>query len=155
MPDVFDYPHTVTTDEIDGIGHANNVFYIAWMQDAAVAHSVAQGWPGERYRQIGQGWVVRSHSIEYLAPAQAGDELIVRTWVSEMRRVSSRRRYDILRASDQILLAQAETVWAYVDLATLRPTRIPPELVADFVVVTRESAGVPASAGGKAEPKSG
>ena len=58
-------------DEIDGQGHANNVAYVQWMQDAAVAHSAAQGWPGERYVELGCGWVVRSHSHR-IPPAGPG-----------------------------------------------------------------------------------
>ena len=37
MPSVFEYHHTVAAGEIDVQGHANNVAYIQWMQDAAVA----------------------------------------------------------------------------------------------------------------------
>ena len=33
------------------------------------------------------------------------------------------------------LLAKAETLWAFVNLATGRPTRIPPELQAAFEIV--------------------
>ena len=43
-------------DEIDEHGHANNVRYVAWMQSAAVAHSSAQGWTPQRYRELGSGW---------------------------------------------------------------------------------------------------
>ncbi len=30
--EIFDYPHTVAADEIDELGHANNVAFVAWMQ---------------------------------------------------------------------------------------------------------------------------
>ena len=68
MPAIFEYHHTVCDDEIDVLGHANNVCYVAWMQDAALAHSAAQGWPAEAYGRLGMGWVVRSHAIEYHQP---------------------------------------------------------------------------------------
>jgi len=119
------------------LGHANNVVYVAWLQTAAVGHSAAQGWPGPRYRELGQGWVVRSHAIEYLLPAFAGDHVVVETWVSSMRKVTSLRRYRIVRGGDGALLATAETNWAFVDLATGKPVRIPPEIAAAFVVVQR------------------
>ena len=57
LPDVFQYPHRVRDDEIDELGHANNVVYLAWMQAAALAHTAALGWPAERYQQLGIGWV--------------------------------------------------------------------------------------------------
>ena len=110
MPEVFEYRRVVGDDEIDELGHANNVAYVAWLQAAAVAHSTAQGWPGTRYRQLGQGWVVRSHTIEYLQPAFAGDPLVVRTSVATMKKVTSLRRYHILRESDEQLLARRKPI---------------------------------------------
>ena len=135
MPEVYEYRHTVRGDEIDPLGHANNVAYVDWMQSAAVAHSAAQGWPGERYRRLGSGWVVRSHKIEYLQPALAGDQIIVRTWVATMKRATSLRHYKILRQADQLLLATAETKWAFIDYATGNPMRIPPVVTESFQVV--------------------
>ena len=92
MSRVFEYPHTVADDEIDQQGHANNVVYVAWMQAAALAHSAALGWTPERYRQLGLGWVARSHTIEYLRPAVAGDQIIVETHVADMKKVTSTPR---------------------------------------------------------------
>jgi acyl-CoA thioester hydrolase len=137
MPEVFEYTHTVGDDEIDELGHANNVAYVAWLQAAAVAHSAAQGWPGDRYRQLGFGWVVRSHTIEYLQPAVAGDEILIETWVATMRKVTSLRRYRVLRRGDGQLLAKAETHWAFVNYATGKPARVPIEIVQSFPLVER------------------
>jgi acyl-CoA thioester hydrolase len=137
MPDVFEYHRTVRNDEIDSLGHANNVAYVDWMQAAALAHTAAQGWPAEKYRELGVGWVVRAHKIEYLQPASARDEILVRTWVATMRRATSLRRYEILRRSDETLLAVAETLWAFINYATGHPMRIPREVAESFQVVER------------------
>lgn len=136
MPAIYAHPHVVTPDEIDGLGHVNNLHYMKWMQTAAVAHSSAQGWPPERYREIRAGWVVRSHQIEYLAPAFAGEELVVRTWVSDFRKVTSLRKYKVFRAKDQVVLAAGETNWAFLGLDPYVPRRIPAELIEAFVLVT-------------------
>ena len=72
MPDIFFHPHAVQADEIDSLGHANNVVYIAWLQAAAVAHSAAQGWPGTRYHELGQGWVVRGMPSSIFCPPLPG-----------------------------------------------------------------------------------
>ncbi len=71
------------------------------------------------------GWVARRHTIDYLQPAFAGEELIVETQVADMKKVTSTRVYRILRRSDGELLAKAETDWAFVNYATGKPTRIP------------------------------
>ena len=135
MPAIFEYQHQVTSDEIDGVGHVNNIQYLRWMQDAAVAHSTAQGWPSTAYHQLGQGWVVRSHSIEYLVPAYAGDEIVVRTWVADMKRVTSVRRYELLRIADGKHLAIASTNWAFVRFSNLQPCRVPAEVLNAFELV--------------------
>ena len=139
MPDVFLYFHTVGPDEIDALGHANNVAYIEWMQAAAIAHTTAQGWPGQRYHELGAGWLVRSHHIDYHQPAMEGDVIAVRTWVATMKKVTSLRRYQILRRDDEALLATAATNWAFINFHTGRPTRIPPEVAGAFTVVDQET----------------
>jgi acyl-CoA thioester hydrolase len=100
MPAVYEHRHRVLDREMDTVGHVNNLEYLKWLQDAALAHSAAQGWPADAYRSAGHGWVVRSHYIEYLVPAFADDDIVVRTWIADMKRVTSLRRYEIIRPTD-------------------------------------------------------
>ena len=138
MPAIFEYQLRVTTDEIDGQGHVNNVSYVRWMQDAAVAHSRAQGWNSTRYQEIGCGWVARRHTIEYLRPAYAGEEINVLTWVADMKKITSRRKYRVIRPEDNAVLAVAETNWAFVNAESSLPKRIPGELRDAFQLVLPE-----------------
>jgi acyl-CoA thioester hydrolase len=135
MPPVFHYHHVVLDSEIDELEHANNAAYVNWMQAAAIAHSTAQGWPSDRYGNASYAWVARSHKIDYLQPALAGDRLVVRTWVAEMQRASSLRRYEIVRETDNAVLARAETRWAFINRKSRKPIRIPADVQADFVIV--------------------
>lgn len=135
MPAVFHFRHRVLDDEIDDQGHVNNVEYVKWMQIAAVAHSAEQGWHAERYRELGAGWVARTHVIEYLAPAYRGDEIIVQTWVSNFKKITSLRKYKIVQSRDETLLAVAETNWAFIGLTLRVPRRIPAELIDSFELV--------------------
>ncbi|MGD9127688.1 MAG: acyl-CoA thioesterase [Planctomycetia bacterium] len=137
MPDIYEHRLTVDHEAIDLLGHVNNVVYLQWLLDAAVAHSAAQGWNADRHLRLGAGWVVRSHQIEYLQPAFRGDKITVRTWVSDFKKISSHRRYHILRhdEEDETLLVTAKTKWAFVDYATGEPVRIPKEIAESFTVV--------------------
>lgn len=135
MPRIFVHPLTVTKDAIDVQRHVNNLAYLRWMQDVAIQHSAAQGWSMERYSSGGTGWVVRSHYIEYLRPAYLGEELSLLTWVGDLRRQSSRRRYLFWRPADQQVVAKAETVWVFVDLKLGKPVPIPEELRTAFELV--------------------
>ena len=135
MPRILSHAFTVPADVIDVNRHVNNLAYLRWMLDVAVAHSTAQGWPMARYLELGQAWVVRSHAIEYLRPALEGEALLLLTWVEDMLSRSSRRRYLFCRPADGAVLARADTQWVFVDVASGRPVGIPATLRDAFEVV--------------------
>ena len=119
---------TVGVDDLDEMNHVNNLVYLKWCLTAATAHSRQVGWSSERYHESGFGFVVRAHKIKYKIPALLDDEIEVKTWVASMEKVSSARRYQILRKSDGKRLAEAETTWVFVDLKTLELAKIPSEV---------------------------
>ena len=135
MPAIYEHYCTVKASDIDLLGHVNNLIYLSWMIDAAVAHSRAQGWSQKEYQQHGAGWVVRSHKIEYLQPAFMDNEVVVRTWVSDFRRIRSTRQYRIERRADGVLLAESHTDWVWVSYKTWQPCRIPEEVIQSFEIV--------------------
>ena len=134
MPAVHNYSVTVTAESIDANGHASNIEFVRWMQEAAVAHADAAGCTAATLA-AGSTWVVRSHQIEYLRPAFKDDRLDVRTWVVDFRRSFSRRKYEFVRPDDQTVLARGETNWVFIDAATARPKSIPPALAAMFELI--------------------
>ena len=125
----------VAQPDIDMMGHVNNVSYVAWMQEAAMAHSTANGWDLAGYQKLGMAWVARKHRIEYLAPAFADDLLHLETWVSGMKRVSSTREYRFIRKKSSEVLAVAQTHWAFINLQALTPAKIPAKLKSSFEIV--------------------
>jgi len=135
MPRIFATTLTVGPAAIDLNQHVNNLAYLQWMQDVAIEHSTAQGWPVQRYLDSGAVWVVRSHQIEYLRPAYLGETLTLLTWVADLRRRGSRRRYLFWRARDRRVLARAETDWVLVDAGSGRPVSVPEPLAAAFELV--------------------
>ena len=130
--DLFTQTLIIPAAAIDELGHVSNVTYIAWMQEVAIQHSAARGWPVERYLQSGYVWVVRSHFVTYLRPAFEGETIELQTWVAKIKALSSLRKYRVLRPNDQTLLAEAETNWVFVELKTGRPCRIPDDLRTAF-----------------------
>jgi len=122
----------VSEEDLDELNHVNNLQYLRWTLIAAGAHSKSVGWPSSRYRETGMGWIVRSHKITYKLPAQLGDEVLIRTWLEELDRVSALRKYEIVRKSDDRTFAISETRWVFVDLTTLKLTAIPDEIRSAF-----------------------
>ena len=142
MPEVHRKRIIVGVDSIDAHGHVNNQEYLRWMQELAIEHSTALGWPFERYLASGASWYVKSHFIDYLRPAQLGDTLLACTWVSAMDERSSPRHTLFLRESDRQIVARAETLWIYVSLKTGRPLRIADDVRAAFPLVESEEAAL-------------
>jgi acyl-CoA thioester hydrolase len=134
---VYSYEFDISSSAVDQNGHVNNVMYVQWMQDAAVRHYEAMGGT-EPTQAIGATWVVRSHMVEYLSPAFAGDRIQVRTWVVNVRRVRSLRRYRFVRGPDAQLLVRGETDWVFVDIKSGSPRAIPAEVAGLFTLVPDE-----------------
>ena len=137
MDPVYRVEIVVPAEAVDGNRHVNNVAYVQWMQDAAIRHSAATGCT-RMTEASGATWVARMHRIEYLSPAFAGEVITVLTWVADFRKVRSLRRYKFIRAADQEVLAQGETDWVLVDVATGRPRGIPGEMAKLFELVPDE-----------------
>lgn len=136
---VFSHTFAVPAASIDVNGHANNLEYLRWMQEVATAHSDAQGWTLARYAATQTSWVIRSHAIEYLRPAFAGDTLTLLTWIGGFEEQASPRHYLFWRERDRKVLAKARTVWVFVDGATGRAKTIPEAFRAFFDVVADEN----------------
>jgi len=126
---------TIPADVIDENGHVNNVAYVQWMQDIAVEHYAAIG--GIEAQGDSATWFIREHRIEYFLPAFAGEEIEIRTWVENIRRVRSLRKYEFVRKSDGKVLVKGETDWIFVDAKTGAP-RLIPEAVSKVFAPSQE-----------------
>ena len=120
---IFELPVSVVQQDIDGLGHANNVVYLRWAQEAAIAH-----WrrTSTEQQQTDYAWVAIRHEIDYLRPAFLGDQLLARTYVGSVTGVRFERFVEIVRSHDSLVLAKCRSVWVAVDPATTRPKRIDP-----------------------------
>ncbi len=125
----FELEMPVRKEEIDRMGHVNNVVYLRWVQEAAVRHWYAVASEEEKASLL---WVVKRHEIDYRRPAFVGDAVIVRTWVGEASGRSFERLTEMTRKSDGKLLAKARTLWSPVDFATKTPVEVGPEIYARY-----------------------
>lgn len=124
----FSHNFIVEAEEIDELGHVNNVAYLQWVQDIAVAHWTEAATDSQREKYI---WVVVRHEIDYKNPAFAGEEITAQTWVGEWTFVTCERFTEIKRGGD--LLVKGRTVWCMIDKQTARPVRIASELRERFL----------------------
>ena len=129
--EVFSLTLPVLESDIDELGHVNNVVYLRWVQEVAVAHWRHAATPDQQAATV---WVVVRHEIDYKAPARRGDEILVRTWVGPAGARTFERNTEILRNSDGRVLARARTLWCPIDPSSGRPMSVGDDVRARFSV---------------------
>lgn len=126
MSSIFDLQLKIPEDAIDVLGHVNNVVYVKWMQDIATAHIDALGLGVAHFLELKHAMVAVEHHMQYRKACFAGEELILRTWLSDLNAMYSFRQYAFYRPADQQLIFLAHTKWACVEITTGRPKRMSP-----------------------------
>lgn len=124
----FSHSFIVLADDIDELGHVNNVAYLQWAQDVAVAHWNDAATDEQKEKYI---WFAIRHEIDYKKPAFENEEVKVTTWVGEWTAATCERFTEIHRGDD--LLVKGRTVWCMIGRKTNKPVRISSELIYRFV----------------------
>jgi acyl-CoA thioester hydrolase len=133
---IFRNERVLEARHIDVLGHVNNLAWIRLALELADAHASALGFGFEALRARGFVWVVRHQDLHYERSAFLGDRIRGATWVSELRGARCLRHTRLRGLSGELLFA-ANTEWAFVDVAKLRPRRIPEDLRAAFDLLSR------------------
>ena len=128
--EVFVVPLEVRPEHIDANGHVNNVVYVGWLQDAGTAHWNARFDEATRAKW---SWVALRHEIDYLRPLPPeAKDVKARTWVGDPQGPRFNRYVRIEDAEGRVC-AQGVSEWCLVESRTLRPSRIPAELLGPFL----------------------
>ena len=127
--EVFELPLEVRPEHIDENGHVNNVVYVGWLQDAGTAHWTARFDDATRAKW---SWVGTRHEIDYIRPIMPGATgVVARTWVGDPQGPRF-NRYVRIEDGEGRLCAQGVSEWVLVDAATMRPSRIPADMLPAF-----------------------
>jgi len=106
-------------EDIDELNHVNNVVFVRWVQDVAIAHWMATS--SEALRDS-YSWMLLRHEIDYVGQAFLGDRLIGTTWVGEAKGATFERFVELKK--DGKVITKSRTVGALLDAKTLKPRRI-------------------------------
>lgn len=93
-----------------------------YLEELTVEASTRAGYPNDWYDKSGYLWLIRKWHVRFENPAYYGDNLIGKSWVSDMKRVQSHREYELWRDDTRIVRARAN--WVFVDRNTGRPARL-------------------------------
>jgi acyl-CoA thioester hydrolase len=129
--EIFTQRFPVDAGDIDELGHVNNIVYLRYAQEIAIAH-----WRARATQQMLDAyiWVVMRHEIDYRQPLELGDEVEVRTRVDQNPRGAAWARFvDIFKAGAEKPSAQIVSHWCLLDAHTRRVKRVPNEIVARFL----------------------
>lgn len=129
--EIFTQRFPVDGGDIDELGHVNNIVYLRYAQEIAVAHWRARASAGMVGAYV---WVVMRHEVDYRAPLTLGDDVEARTWVDNAPQGAVWARFvEIRNAGAEKLAAQIKSSWALLDAQTRRVRRVPQEIVRRFL----------------------
>src|SRR5256885_2390139 len=69
--------------------------FLNYLEEGAIQASAEKGYTYQWYNENKRVWFVRKATIRYFELVTYGEELELRTWVSDSRRVQSHREYDL------------------------------------------------------------
>jgi acyl-CoA thioester hydrolase len=128
LPDPFTVEISVDESDTDRLGHANNVVYVRWLEEVSWAHIDTLGMTWDLHEQTGKAMAITHTEIDYLASANAGDRLLLGTWLTDCdNRLQSARQFQLVRVRDGRTLVRAFSTHACVNMKTQRPARMPAE----------------------------
>ncbi len=119
-------PISVRFYELDPYRHLNHSVYIQYFETGRIDLFKEMGWSLTQMSDLGTQVVVVSIETQFLLPGVENDDLIVETWVEEVKRVSMRFGQRITRG-DEVLATQ--TVHGACTSLGGRPKRTPEELL--------------------------
>jgi acyl-CoA thioester hydrolase len=125
----------VRFSEMDAQGIVHNAAYLVWFENARIAYiaQLAGGYRGMVERGV-DVTTVEAH-VRYRAATRFDDTLAVGVRVGEVK--GPRFRFDYRVERDGTLVAEGWTMHACVDAATLRPIRMPADLLATIEAAER------------------
>lgn len=124
----FEYRITLTTHDIDDMGHVNNAVYLRWVQEAVVRYW-QQISPIDAQEEL--LWVALKHEIVYRMPIFLDDE--VDTLVKATGTRGSRASFSTNFRRGENIVAEVRSSWCCVDAVTRRPQRIAHDIARRFL----------------------
>ena len=120
-----EYRHTVTFDELDMLGHVNNVAYFTYMQNARIAYYFeAMGTRSLTDLSL----ILAEATCSYRSPAYFDEKLIIGTGVSRLGNKSF-DLYHRIETEDGRLVAIGKTVQIFFDYASGKTIPLPQRFI--------------------------
>ena len=126
----FEFPIRVYWEDTDAGGIVFYANYLKFFERARTEWLRTLGIGQRQLREATGGmFVVGETSVRYCQPGRLDDELLVTARVETAGRASLDLAQEAFRAGDRVLLCEGTIRIGWVDAATLKPARIPANLL--------------------------
>jgi len=123
----FSLPIDVRFADLDALGHVNHAVFITYLE-----HARTRWWgaylAGRAFTE--EGFLIARVEIDYRKPIVLGEEVRVDLRCPHVGNTSFALAYKVVRARDEVVLAEAQTVQVMMDFATQRPRPVRPQTLA-------------------------
>ncbi len=129
----FHWPVRVYYEDTDAGGVVYHANYLLFMERARTEWLRVLGFEQDVLRrEAGVQFSVRRADIDYLRPARFNDLLTVTVALTGVGGASLDLAQEVVREADGVVCCRSAVQVACVDAATLRPARIPKQLLAEI-----------------------
>ncbi|HUR47206.1 MAG TPA: thioesterase family protein [Candidatus Saccharimonadales bacterium] len=122
----------VRSCDVDSFGHVNNAVYLMYAEAARNDYMLQCGLTFADFERWNAGPVLFNANLEYKYPARTDDELIITGLMENQGRTRFGIVHEMLLKKDKRLVCRANLSFAFVDLKTGRPCRIPEAFAKPF-----------------------
>lgn len=111
--------------DTDAGGVVHNIVYLRFIETARTLLAIQMGMDFEEIQRTGIHAVVTRTEIDYKRPARLGEILRVQGRVTEWSGIRFWVEFEVIRASDNAVLATSRQALALVQVSTGKPVRLP------------------------------
>jgi YbgC/YbaW family acyl-CoA thioester hydrolase len=131
----FDSEITVRPSEIDINRHVHQSVYLDYVLFARWDQMKrCYKMSMEEFFKRGYSWATKSTYFEFNKPLHLGDEIIVRTWVEEIKQKSVKVFFQILKKGTEEVAAEGYFVYVLINAKTGKPENIPEDIIKIYSV---------------------
>lgn len=128
---MYNYNARVRYSEVDPSGKLSPVALLDYFQDAATFHSEDAGMTLKMLIENHNAWLLNSWQIDIKRLPYFGTDIVVSTFPYAFKGYIGYRNF-IMHTKEGEVLAQANSIWSFVDTKKMRPVFVSEDIVESF-----------------------
>ncbi|MGO1295779.1 MAG: tol-pal system-associated acyl-CoA thioesterase [Vibrio sp.] len=129
---IFEWPVRIYYEDTDAGGVVYHANYLRFFERARTEFLRDAGMNQQSFLEQGTGFVVRHMDIDFIRAARLDDQLIVKSWVINMKRASMDFCQELVNPDGNVLCKTIVKV-AYIDNVNMKPIAMPSTLTTELI----------------------